>query len=265
MRSLFGSMLVWITRPKVSLWRTIYFNFYFLPVAQAVRLPIYVYGKPTVLKCEGSIIVDCPLSDVYRGMIKLNQNVGSPGMPGGNLTLDLEHDCKITFKGKAMIAHNSKLLLWGGSVLTIGAGCCLGLGSDICCSKSITLHDDVRLGSEVKVYDTNFHYTYKKRDLAVHPCSAPIELGHHCWVGSRSTIMKGVNLRPHTTVASNSVVNKNITDRERTLIGGIPARVLSDDFSRVFNKDEEWKIYCFFRDLHVAGSYQLTDQLDRYN
>lgn len=77
--------------------------------------------------------------------------------------------------------------------------------------------------------------------------------------------MKGVNLPPYTTVASNSVVNKNIISCERALIGGIPAKLLSDDFSRVFNLEEEWRIFSFFLDNPNAKCYPLTDPLDKYN
>lgn len=260
-----GSFFAMLSRPKLSLWRTLYFNFYFLPFKQARYLPIYVYGKLNILKCSGTIEIDCPLNQIVRGMIRLNQNVESQGTPGSDMTLSLGCDCKIIFKGKAIIAHNSKILLWGGGVFTIGAGSCLGLGSDVCCSKSIIFHNNVRLGSDIKVYDTNFHYTYKQHDLLVHPCNGAIELGHHCWIGTRSAIMKGVKLPAYTTVASNSVVNKSLTECERTLIGGIPAKLLSNDFSRVFNLNEEWKIYSFFNDNPEALYYQLIDPLNKYD
>ena len=55
-----------------------------------------------------------------------------------------------------------------------------------------------------------------------------IIIGENCWITTRSTILKGVTLPPNTIVASNSLVNKKF-EKEYTLIGGIPARILKED------------------------------------
>lgn len=59
------------------------------------------------------------------------------------------------------------------------------------------------------------------------PCSEPqdVIIGEHCWITSRCTILKGVNLPNNTIVASNSLVNKKFTE-ENLLIAGCPAKIL---------------------------------------
>jgi len=261
---IFGRILVRLSSSDLSIWRTLYVNFYFLPLSQALHLPIYVYGKLSILKCLGDIEISCSGDRIRKGMIRMNQNVESIGVPGGNTTLAIGENCKIIFKGDALIARNTKILLWGGGILTIGKGSVWGLGSDICCSKKITLHDNVRLGTDVKIYDSNFHYTFKN-DMVVRPYSSEIELGHHCWIGARTIVMKGVRLPAYTTIASCSLVNRNVTNKERTLIGGIPAKLLSDDFSRLFNRQEEWQVYDYFKNNPDADKYHLDGDIHQYD
>lgn len=59
------------------------------------------------------------------------------------------------------------------------------------------------------------------------PCSEPqdVIIGEHCWITSRCTILKGVELPNNTIVASNSLVNKKFTE-ENTILAGTPAKVI---------------------------------------
>ena len=108
------NLLVKLTSQHLNWPLTIYFNFLLLPLQQAVRLPVFVYGKPNLLKLDGRIEIDCPPDKISRGMIKLNKNLESSGAPGGNMALALGSDCKMAFEGESTIGLNTKILLWGG-------------------------------------------------------------------------------------------------------------------------------------------------------
>ncbi len=51
-----------------SIFASIYFNFHYLPIRQAIRLPILLY-KPKFKKLKGKIIIDSP--KLKYGMVKL--------------------------------------------------------------------------------------------------------------------------------------------------------------------------------------------------
>lgn len=254
----------WRSTPSLSLWRTLVVNFYFLPFRQAKKLPIYVYGGLKITKFIGCMEIVCQAAEMSRGMIRINAPSEAPGLGEGNTEIVLGHG-KIIFEGQAFIGRGSKLLLWGGGVLRIGNNAFISNGVMISCSESIYLGHNLRMGHQCQIMDTNFHYTYNTDKRKVRRNNSSIVLGHHCWIGSRSSIMKGVELPAYTTVASNSLVNSNITSQERTLIGGLPAKLLKDSFSRVFNFEQECKIAEFFSKNPSAKEYILTESLDQYD
>ena len=49
--------------------KTIWFNFKMLPFKQAVRLPVFIFGKTEFRDLSGKIIIDCPR--VWPGMIRI--------------------------------------------------------------------------------------------------------------------------------------------------------------------------------------------------
>lgn len=254
----------WRSTPSLSLWRTLFMNFYFLPFNQAKRIPIYVYGGLRITKFIGKIGIECVPSELCRGMIKINAFSEAPGPAFGDTEIILGHG-QIIFDGHALIGRGSKLLLWGGGILHIGNNVCINHGVSISCSKSIYLGRNLRLGHQCQIMDTNFHYTYRTGERKVRRNNSSIILGHHCWIGTRSTIMKGVELPAYTTVAANSLVNRNITNQERTLIGGMPAKLLKEDFSRVFNFEQECRIADFFSKNPDAEYYILAESLEQYD
>ncbi len=254
----------WRSTPSLCLWRTLFVNFYFLPFRQAKKLPIYVYGGLKITKFIGCMEIVCQSAEMSRGMIRLNAPSEAPGLGNGNTEIVLGHG-KIIFEGHAFIGCGSKFLLWGGGELRIGNNAFISNGVMISCSKSICLGYNLRLGHQSQIMDTNFHYTYNTNKRTVRRNNSSVVLGHHCWIGSRSSIMKGVELPAYTTVASNSLVNSNITNKERTLIGGMPAKLLKDSFSRVFNFEQECKIAEFFSKNPSAEEYILTESLEQYD
>ena len=54
---------------KCNLYKTLYLNFKMLPFSQAIKLPIWIYGKMIFRSLEGKIIID---SDrITSGMIRV--------------------------------------------------------------------------------------------------------------------------------------------------------------------------------------------------
>lgn len=255
--------MIWRSTPSLSWWRTLFVNFYFLPFSQAKRLPIYVYGKLRMTKLAGKIEIDCPREKMERGMIRINQLFDAPGAISGDSELILGNG-KIVFEGPARIGQNCRLLLWGGGTLRIGCDVSINHSVSISCCNSITIGNKTRISHQNQIDDTNFHFTFDS-SLKVFDNNKPIVLGHHCWIGARSSIMKGIELPAYTTVASNSLVNRNVTDKERTLIGGMPAKLLKDSFSRVFNFEYECRIADFFAKNPDAKEYVLTEPLEQYD
>ena len=59
--------------------------------------------------------------------------------------------------------------------------------------------------------------------------TAPIDIADNVWVGGRAIILKGVAIGDGAIVASGAVVTKNVPPR--TLVAGVPARVIRENVS----------------------------------
>lgn len=250
--------------PRRSLWRTLFFNYYFLPYKQARKLPIYVYGKLKLIHSGGTIEIDCPDEKITKGMIRLNEQGCDPGCSGADTIFALGQG-KLVFEGKANLTRNIKLVLWGGGIIKIGENVYIRNNANISCCNRITIGHHTRCSNNVWMTDTSYHFTYLTTDKVVKQNHAQVTIGHHCWIGAYSTIMKGVHLPPFTTVAANSLVNKNIVNKESCLLAGSPAKLIREGFKRVFNKQKEFEIASFFARHPEAEEYQLKHPLSQYD
>ena len=59
--------------------------------------------------------------------------------------------------------------------------------------------------------------------------SGPIQVGNHCWICSKSTILKNGFLGNDCILAYNSILNKKISDKGHLLYAGQPARVVKEN------------------------------------
>ena len=91
-----------ILRLLFSLPKTIYFNFFYLPFNQAIKLPIWLYNV-NLLKMRGQVIIDS--ASIKPGMIKLGR-VGNPLYDSYN-RLTWENRGVVCFKGTCVIGHGS--------------------------------------------------------------------------------------------------------------------------------------------------------------
>lgn len=65
-----------------------------------------------------------------------------------------------------------------------------------------------------------------------------IVVGNHVWIGSNSTVLKGVNIEHNSVIGTNSIVTKSIPSH--SIAAGIPAKVIKRDIDwvrdRIYDK-----------------------------
>jgi acetyltransferase-like isoleucine patch superfamily enzyme len=101
----------------------------------------------------------------------------------------------------------------------------------IVCYKSITIGDNVTIGGNVVIYDTDFHSLNKdhRKDMAVdiqNTKCAPVIIEREAFIGAHSTILKGVTIGEGAIVGAGSVVTKSIPKNE--IWAGNPARFIKN-------------------------------------
>jgi acetyltransferase-like isoleucine patch superfamily enzyme len=80
------------------------------------------------------------------------------------------------------------------------------------------------LGSEVTIYDSDFHDLRPNHRRDGRPRMASVELAEDVFIGDRVLILKGVRIGAHSVIGAGSVVTSSIP--EGVIAAGNPARVI---------------------------------------
>jgi len=95
------------------------------------------------------------------------------------------------------------------------------------------------LGSQVCIYDSDFHDLDPRRRRGGQPGKAPVELGENVFIGDRVLILKGVSIGADSVIGAGSVVVSSIP--EGVVAAGNPARVVRElDGSKACSAPDRW-------------------------
>ena len=97
-------------------------------------------------------------------------------------------------------------------------------GCTIFANKSVDIGQGTLIGADCLITDNDHHFLDSSRAVKGLPESKSIIIGENCFIGTRSIILKGVNLGNNCVVAAGAVVTKSFPDN--SLIGGNPAKLL---------------------------------------
>ena len=90
-------------------------------------------------------------------------------------------------------------------------------GSVIIVHKKVTFGDDVMIGRNVIIYDSDFHTLYNRNYKAVN-IPKPVTIEDHVWLTTNVMVQKGVTIGRDSLIAAYTVVNKNVPPH--SIIGG---------------------------------------------
>lgn len=211
---------------------TIYLNLRSLPLSQAWRMPVFVYGRPRFYNLSGRIVIE---GRVRTGMIAFNQTrYGSPSVM--SLQSEIVNQGTIIFHGRGMIGTGSKIRVSRSAVLEIGSDSDIADMVNIGCYSHTIIGSHARITHRCQILDSNYHYVVNLNNRTVPKWTKPIVIGKRCWICNSSTVTGGAVLPDCTIVASNSLVNRDFSAiPPKSIIGGIPARHLSTGHVRVYN------------------------------
>ncbi len=127
----------------------------------------------------------------------------------------------------AGIIHPCTLSVTGDGCLHIGKNSGFS-GVQICCTKSITIGNNVWVGANVTIYDTDFHPIdpYERLKLNTPAQSAEVVIEDCVWIGANAMILKGVHIGRGAVIAADSIVTKDVP--EFTIFGGNPAKLIRE-------------------------------------
>ena len=120
-------------------------------------------------------------------------------------------------KGNAIRCHEGNL--------RVGNKVVFGAKNTINCYLDIDIGDDCIFADWIYVCDFDHKYddldvTIKKQGIV----KSPVVIGRDCWLGEKSTVLRGVAVGEGSVIASHALVNRDVPPR--SIVGGVPARVL---------------------------------------
>ena len=133
-----------------------------------------------------------------------------------NATWNVKGYCGLSYGTTIEVNSNAKL---DSSFFTTNSNCV------IITNKRITIGNDVMLGRNVIVFDSDFH-SFNGRETV----SEEVVIGDRVWITANCIILKGVHIGSGSIIAAGAVVTESVS--ERTVIGNaIQKKVISENAS----------------------------------
>lgn len=199
----------------ISILKTIYFNFYYLPFRAALKLPFRI-GKHVKIGCMGK------KESVYVENVNKHIGIGTGQSFGmGETTFwYIGNEGRLTIRGGATIGRGTQIIVDGH--LTLGKNFYCNANCIINAGKQVIFGDDALLGWNVTVIDGDGHtMIHENNDM---PKYEEIIIGNHVWLAANSSILKGSTVGDDSVVAYGAIVSKNID--QRNVIIGAQNRIL---------------------------------------
>lgn len=257
-----GSLEARLNQPWLNPMRTVYFNFRTLPFRQAVKFPVYIYGRVRFFMLNGRVRFES--TSIKRGMVKIGINGDSFSLfdHTGYIQLGSPHS-EIIFEGPCRIALNAKIRVVAG---TLRLGEYVRIGTDtkvICNGGKISIGAFTGITFGCTVMNSSFHYTYDTQRQGYCNRTSTIELGKRNWIGNQTTILGKTKTKDDTIVGTGSLLNKDYSKCPELypLLGGRPAKVVRGSIKRVFSPNTEVQVTTMFKDndASFAASPEFPD------
>ena len=203
---------------NVNWLKTLWFNLHYLPFKVAVMMPVFVYRHTCLSYCDGVLKFEMKeggKSLIKRGLVRIGPHYVGIIDRRFNRTL-WELRGTLIVHGPCEFGSGSKISIGKNAVLSVGSNFHISGGSSIICQKRIDFGDDCLLSWDIQVMDTDFH-KIKDENGKVLNAPRPIQIGEHVWIGSRSTIMKGVSICDGSVIAVGSAIVLLLSELGSTL------------------------------------------------
>ena len=201
--------------------RSILLNFYLLPFAQAIYLPI-LFSR------------HCKITGLYRGGVQINNSSIQIGYKGSGIIDEKYERSIIEFGKKVKLIFNGHVFMGCGirfsisSQIEIGDNVNITGNTSVICNKSITIGDNTLISWDCLILDTDFHKIYKNEQIINE--DKPIEIGNHVWIGAKTTILKGAKIPDGSIIGAGSICTGVLID-ENSIYAGQPIKLVKHNIN----------------------------------
>lgn len=209
---------------------SLYFNIRYLPLRQAIKFPITINPHVKIRALSrGGIVIDS--SSLSLGMISFGTRRGSFCLGQKRASIYIEPDCRLVFRGHCSIDMGYAIAINNKGEINIGNNVHINANSIISASSLIKVDDNVGTGWDCTFIDGDGHDIINIERGEVINTPRHIVIGKGCWIGAKSTIMKGAHLCDNTIVPYGSIITKKC-EEPYCIFGGMPNRVIKSGVAR---------------------------------
>lgn len=127
-----------------------------------------------------------------------------------------------------------RMNIWVGPRAILRIGNRVGMSnSTLVCCHSVTIEDEVRIGGDSKIYDTDFHSLnpeLRLRSPDPDVRTGPIVIKQRAFIGAHVIILKGVTIGEEAVIGAGSVVTRDVPSGE--VWAGNPARYVKRTYEK---------------------------------
>lgn len=243
---------------------TVYLNLRSFPFAQAVKMPVWIYGRPRLMCLSGEMRIE---GKVRTGMIRFNfVNIGSPSNMG--VQSEINNQGVIIFHGAARIRTGNRIVVGYQALLELGSNLIISDMCNIGCFKYIRIGHDTRISHRSQIFDSHYHYIAYLANRTIPVIIKQVIIGNYCWICNSVSIVAGTIIPEYTIVSNHSLLNKDFSSIEPgSIVGGIPAKLIASGYKLVNNRRKEMEIAHFYntRDNEVYHLPEDIPQEDWFN
>ncbi len=169
-------------------------------------------------------------SDVFlklnkSSVLKLGGNLvlgdNSLGKNNRSSILRMDDGTELITEGSFSFYYGADIILFKGAKLKLGKGGFINSDCKIRCHESITIGDHCAISHDFTIMDSDAHKINGVKSIK------PIVIGNHVWIGTRVTVLKGVNVGDGAIIAAGAVVTKDVP--ANTMVAGVPAKVIKEN------------------------------------
>lgn len=199
----------------VSIPKTLWVNFRWLPFRIAIKMPFAV-SYDTSFSLRGKSYFP---NQIKPFMIRM----GFPERPACNrTTTKFECNGDLYFGGGVHLGNGSKIYVGKFGKLTLGDDFKISACSTILCYHKIVFGKNIQFSWDCLVMDSDTHPIFDENGNIINE-NKPFFFGDDIWVGCRCTILKGSILPGNNVIGSTSLVLGGKFEKN-TIIAGNPAK-----------------------------------------